>query len=114
MNAYFREIDAAMNRDQINIALIVIPNFLKQSYGEIKRECLKNLNIVSQCVVENTLKKKNLQSVATKLLLQMIAKRGNILWVPKMTGRINDAMIMAFDNAKGRVGNSIVCCATVN
>lgn len=69
---------------------------------------------MSQCVVENTLRKKNLQSVATKLLLQMIAKRGNILWVPKMTGRVNDTMIMAFDNAKGRNGNSIVCCATVN
>jgi hypothetical protein len=67
----------------------VIPNFLKQNYGEIKRECLKNLNIVSQCIVENTLRKKNIQSIATKVLLQMIAKRGNVLWVPKMTGKLS-------------------------
>lgn len=52
--------------------------------------------------------------MATKLLLQMIAKRGNILWVPKMTGRLHETMIMAFDNAKGRGEYSIVCCATVN
>jgi hypothetical protein len=44
----------------------------------------------------------------------MIAKRGNILWVPKTTGRINDTIIMAFDNAKSRGGNSIVCIGTVN
>lgn len=44
----------------------------------------------------------------------MIAKRGNILWVPKTSGKINDAMIMAFDSAKGHRGNSIVCCATIN
>lgn len=40
----------------------------------------------------------------------MIAKRGNILWVPKTTGKISDAMIMAFDNA----GSCLSCCATVN
>lgn len=69
---------------------------------------------MTQCVVDNTLRKKNLQSIATKLLLQMIAKRGNILWVPKTTCRISDTMILAFDQAKGPMGNCIVCCATVN
>ena len=44
----------------------------------------------------------------------MIAKRGNTLWVPKMTGKLYDTMIMAFDNAKGKGGNSIACCATVH
>lgn len=44
----------------------------------------------------------------------MIAKRGNILWVPKTTGKIYDSMIMAFDNAKSHRGNCLSCCATVN
>ena len=87
---------------------------MKNNYGEIKKKCLEKLNIVSQCILEGTLRKKNLQSVATKILLQMIAKRGNILWVPKTLGKINNAMIMAFDSAKGGKGSSIVCCATVN
>lgn len=84
MQGYFSEIENAMRKDKINIALIVIPSYLKNNYGEIKRECLKNLNIVSQCITDKTLRKPNLQSVATKILLQMIAKRGNILWVPRM------------------------------
>lgn len=114
MQGYFSEIENAMRKDKINIALIVIPSYLKNNYGEIKRECLKNLNIVSQCITDKTLRKPNLQSVATKILLQMIAKRGNILWVPRMRGQLSDTMIMAFDNAKGPAGNSIVCCSTVN
>lgn len=96
------------------MCLIVIPQFLKQNYGEIKKECLKRFSIVSQCVVDSTLRKKNLQSIATKLLLQMIAKRGNVLWVPKTTGKISSAMIMAFDNAKGHRGGNLACTATMN
>lgn len=114
LSAYFSEIDRAISKDNINIALIVIPGFLKNNYGEIKRECLKNLNIVSQCVVDSTLRKKNLQSIATKLLLQIIAKRGNVLWVPKMTGKLVDTMVMAFDTAKGCGKNILSCCGTIN
>lgn len=44
----------------------------------------------------------------------MIAKRGNVLWVPKMTGNLTDTMIMAFDTSKGHGKNVIACCATVN
>lgn len=114
LGAITSEIQHAIRKDGINICLIVIPNFMKNNYGEIKKKCLEKLNIVSQCILEGTLRKKNLQSVATKILLQMIAKRGNILWVPKTLGKINNAMIMAFDSAKGGKGSSIVCCATVN
>lgn len=41
--------------------------------------------LVTQVVTENTMRKKNLRSIATKVLLQIIAKRGNILWVPRIT-----------------------------
>jgi hypothetical protein len=44
----------------------------------------------------------------------MIAKRGNVLWVPKATGRVVNTMIMAFDTAKGPKKSCIACCATVN
>jgi len=33
LSAYFSEIDRAISRDNINIALIVIPSFLKTNYG---------------------------------------------------------------------------------
>ena len=44
----------------------------------------------------------------------MIAKRGNILWVPKLSVDLKDTMIMAFDTAKGSKGTIISCCATIN
>jgi hypothetical protein len=44
----------------------------------------------------------------------MIAKCGNILWVPVGTSRIENAMIMAFDTSKGQTKNCIACCATIN
>jgi hypothetical protein len=39
-------------------------------------------------MTDATLRKKNLQSIATKVLLQIIAKRGNTLWVPETTKEI--------------------------
>ena len=45
---------------------------------------------------EATLRKKNLQSIATKILLQIIAKRGNTLWVPKVPANLGTTMMVAF------------------
>jgi hypothetical protein len=39
-------------------------------------------------MTDATLRKKNLQSIATKVLLQIVAKRGNTLWVPETTKEI--------------------------
>ena len=114
VEAFRHTISDAVKRDGVNMCLIVIPNFLKHAYSDFKKECLGNLSVVSQCVVESTLRKKNLQSIATKLLLQMIAKSGNVLWVPRVNADMKGVMIMAFDNAKGQRSNRLSCCATVN
>ncbi len=66
-----------------NICLIVIPPNMKTQYKRIKEASLIENQIVCQVAVEATLRKKNAQSIATKILLQIIAKRGNTLWVPK-------------------------------
>jgi len=68
--------------------------------------------MITQVVSDATLRKKNLQSIATKVLLQIIAKRGNTLWVPKTTCEVKKTMMIAFDSAKSG-GNSIlsVCCS---
>lgn len=45
--------------------------------------------------------KKGIQSIATKILLQMIAKCKNILWVPKLEADINKRILLiAIDFAK--------------
>ena len=45
---------------------------------------------------EATMRKKNLLSIATKILLQIIAKRGNTLWVPKIPSSLASTMMIAF------------------
>jgi len=71
--------------------------------------------MICQIVTEGTLRKKNLQSIATKVLLQIIAKRGNTLWVPKSKSSFDGIMLAAFDNAKVS-GNKFMLglCATLN
>jgi len=39
-------------------------------------------------MTEAKLRNKNAQSICTKVLLQIIAKRGNTLWVPQSKAKI--------------------------
>lgn len=50
---------------------------------------LKNgFEINSQVTISTNLQKKGFQSIFTKILLQMAAKLGNKLWVPKISQKI--------------------------
>jgi len=77
-----------------------LPISLKTQYKQLKITALAELEIVTQVATEATMRKKNLQSVATKILLQIIAKRGNILWVPKPLCKPDKMMQVGFDTAK--------------
>ena len=70
--------------------------------------------IVCQIATEGTLRKKNFKSIATKILLQMIAKRGNTLWVPESAMKLDKVMMSAFDCAKSGNKNVISGVATIN
>lgn len=83
VSAINAEIDKAIDNGA-KICCVVIPMSLKNNYKNIKAHTIKN-EIVTQIVTEATLRKKGLQSIATKVLLQIIAKRGNILWVPRIS-----------------------------
>ena len=85
----------------VNICLIVLPNNMKTDYKRIKYNSLMD-GMLTQVVTDGTLRKKNLQSIATKVLLQIIAKRGNTLWVPKTLREVYSAMLIAFDTAKAK------------
>jgi len=67
-----------------NILMVVLPTRLKNSYAKFKKYTLAiqpDSQVLTQFVLESTLQRKSgLQTVYTKLLLQMAAKRGNILW----------------------------------
>jgi hypothetical protein len=64
--------------------------------------------------MENTLRRKNVQSIVTKILIQIAAKRGNILWVPKPTFEITNTMLVGFDQAKFGKSYVLSICATIN
>ena len=78
----------AADQEGCNICLIIIPNQLKGQYKQIKENCLVNTKIICQVATEGTLRKKNFKSIATKILLQMVAKRGNTLWVPQSAQKL--------------------------
>jgi hypothetical protein len=89
-------IKKAADKEGCNICLIVLPNQLKTQYKKIKNSALIKYKIICQMTTEATLRKKNLQSIATKILLQIIAKRGNTLWVPKVPANLGATMMVAF------------------
>lgn len=46
--------------------------------------------------------------------MQIIAKRGNTLWVPKTSANLGTAMMVAFDSAKVGRKTNMALCATLN
>ena len=105
-------IGKAAEREGCNICLIVLPNPLKTQYKRLKTTALLKHRIVCQMTTENTLRKNNLRSIATKILLQIIAKRGNTLWVPKIPSGVSEAMMLAFETVKTGKLTTLGMCAT--
>jgi hypothetical protein len=97
-----------------NICLVVIPNSLKTQYKQIKIKSIESNEMLTQVMVDSQFSKKGFQSIATKILLQIIAKRGNTLWVPKPICYIESCMLVGYDSAKISKGTLMALCATIN
>jgi len=69
---------------------------------------------MSQMVTTKKLFGKGMQSVCTKILLQIIAKRGNTLWVPQTPSQLSSVMLVGFDTAKYKSNTIVTVCATIN
>lgn len=107
-------IGKAANKEGCNICLVILPNQFKTQYKKLKTAALLNHKIVCQMTTEGTLKKNNLRSIATKILLQIIAKRGNTLWVPKIPKSTSSLMMVAFETAKAGRETTLAMCSTLN
>ena len=107
------QVAKAVKRD-CNICLIILPTPWKHEYKKIKTYTVGDMEIATQVMLDSAFRKKNAQSVFTKILLQILAKRGNILWVPSTPHKISDCMLGAFDNAKASRRTALACCATIN
>jgi hypothetical protein len=102
--------------------LIVLPNNLKTAYPKLKQHTLAaemERQVLTQFVTDATLRnKKGGQTIHTKLLLQMIAKRGNILWVPSYDEGISNVlegtMLIGIDTAPCKQKTLMAACGTIN
>jgi hypothetical protein len=75
---------------------IIPPNF-KSQYKALKRMTLKaGVEVNSQVTVSSNLSaiEKKVQTVFTKVLLQMAAKIGNKLWLPKISSKVQSSGVM--------------------
>lgn len=70
--------------------------------------------MMTQMVTTKKIFGKGAQSVFTKILLQIIAKRGNTLWVPKAPSQIENLMLIGFDTAKMKSSTIVTVCSTLN
>jgi hypothetical protein len=70
--------------------------------------------MLTQVMNEGLFKKNGFQSIATKILLQILAKRGNTLWVPKPMCTIDNAMLVGYDTGKVHGKTLLALCATIN
>lgn len=77
-----KELEYQAKKKEYNIFLIILPAKLKTSYKKLKKVCCCDLGVPLQVVLDTISQKKEFQSIATKVLLQMAAKVGNTLWVP--------------------------------
>ncbi len=86
--------DQSQNNNSNAFWFIIPPNY-KSQYKHIKRLTLKaNVQKISQITVTSTLQKKGFASICTKILLQMVVKIGNKLWVPKLSSRLEGLGVM--------------------
>lgn len=74
-----KSIDYAQSKFNPNCYLIVLRDSMKTKYNEIKDICLQK-KLITQVVVEGSLKKNSSKSILTNVLLQLAAKLGNVLW----------------------------------
>ena len=82
-------------KESANIFWFIIPNSFKTNYSKLKKMVLKkNIERNSQITLTTTMQKKGFQSIVTKILLQMSAKVGNKLWVPKVSNKLSSSGVL--------------------
>ena len=83
------------NKSPPNMFWFILPNNFKAQYSNIKKIVLRTgIEKCSQACLISTLQKKGVASVLTKILLQMAAKVGNKLWVPRIPVKLSNSGVM--------------------
>ena len=99
------------------LVVCVLPDQRKDRYDAIKKYCVAETGIVSQCVLSKTLsKEKVVQSACTKIIMQMNVKLGGQLWAVDIP--MKNAMVIGIDvyHDSLQKGTSVagICASTNN
>jgi len=99
------------------LVVCVLPDQKKDRYDAIKKYCVAETGIVSQCVLSKTLaKEKVVMSACTKIVMQMNVKLGGQLWAVDIP--IKNAMVIGIDvyHDSLQKGTSVagICASTNN
>jgi len=93
--SYIQELEKVIKMNPA-IIMVVIPNNKGDHYAAIKKKCVIESPVPSQCVTSTVLNKpKGLMSVATKVAIQMNCKLGGEPWAVKIP--MKDTMIIGYD-----------------
>lgn len=105
-------------KNKFEIVILVLPHQIKAAYKKIKQLCYLDLGILSQIVLTSTLEKKGYKSICSKLVQQIIVKVGSKLWVPELSKKLpQNLMLIGADICYDRVnkGRSVVAfCASLD
>jgi hypothetical protein len=89
------ELDAKIRPHlDLDMVFFVLPNNQLRRYIEIKNYTTIVLGIPSQCYLSKNLTNKNLNSVASKVMIQMTAKMGGVPWSIKLPLKVNNLFFM--------------------
>jgi aubergine-like protein len=81
---------------QTQLVVCVLPDQRKDRYDAVKKYCVAETGIVSQCVLAKTLaKEKVVMSAVTKIVMQMNVKLGGQLWAVEIP--MKGAMVVGMD-----------------
>jgi len=93
---FVEAIKANFVKGQTQLVVCVLPDQRKDRYDAIKKYCVSEQGIVSQCVLAKTLaKEKVVMSACTKIIMQMNVKLGGQLWAVEIP--MKNCMVVGID-----------------
>ncbi|XP_021946660.1 piwi-like protein Siwi [Folsomia candida] len=103
------------NFGQLDLVFFVLPNNTLRRYAEIKNYTTLVLGVPSQCFLSKNLTNKNLNSIASKVIIQMTAKLGGVPWSVKVP--LKKLMVLGLDvyhcsNRKGESAGALVATSS--
>merc|ERR1719322_172885 len=102
--SYIQELEKVIKMNPA-IIMVVIPNNKGDHYAAIKKKCVIESGVASQCVTSTVLNKpKGLMSVATKVAIQMNCKLGGEPWAVKIP--LKNTMVIGYDTYHDTVHKS--------